>query len=112
MSLYLSPVVGVGNVDEREVLGQQVVPVYEVHQEAGVQQSVLGHDELLEVVDGDGAGALEEPPVGVLLLWLRGHPVPVNVVRGFAKQNKTKNILVTMQAVAVGSGGGGVRGWD
>ena len=93
-AVYLSPVVGVSHVDEGEILGQEVLFVDDVHEEAGVQP-VFGHDELLEVVDGDRAGALEEPPVRVvvgtaivLVRGWRGHPVPVNVVGGFAAQVK------------------------
>ena len=50
------------------MVGQEILLVDHVDQEGGRFQPVLGHDELLEVVDGEGAGALEEPPVRVLLL--------------------------------------------
>ena len=54
---YLSPVVGVGHVYQGIVLSQQVVPVDHVHHKL-VIEPVLGDDELLQVVDGDGARAL------------------------------------------------------
>ena len=50
MSFYLSPVVGVGHVDQGIILGQQVVPIDHVHHKL-VIEPVLGDDKLLQVVD-------------------------------------------------------------
>lgn len=66
-SPHLSPVVGVGHIYQGIVLGKQVVLVDHVHHKL-VVETILGDDELLEVVDGDGARALEEPSVWVFRL--------------------------------------------
>ena len=65
--LYLSPVVGVGHVYQGIVLSQQVVSVDHVHHKL-VVEPILGDDELLQVVDSDGARALQEPSVWVVCL--------------------------------------------
>ena len=82
--LYLSPVVGVGHVDQGIVLSQQIVPVDDVHHEL-VIEPVFGDYELLQVVDSDGARALEEPSVWVVCLQaVRSVAAPVVVVPVFA----------------------------
>ena len=82
--LYLSPVVGVGHVDQGIVLSQQIVPVDDVHHEL-VIEPVFGDYELLQVVDSDGARALEEPSVWVVRLQaVRSVAAPVVVVPVFA----------------------------
>ena len=82
--LYLSPVVGVGHVDQGIVLSQQIVPVDHVHYKL-VVKPILGDYELLQVVDSDGARALEEPSVWVVRLQaVRSVAAPVVVVPVFA----------------------------
>ena len=82
--LYLSPVVGVGHVYQGIVLSQQVVPVDHIHHEL-IVKPIFGDDELLQVVDSDGARTLEEPSVWVVCLQaVRSVAAPVVVVPVFA----------------------------
>jgi hypothetical protein len=62
--------VGVRHINEGVVLGQEVVSVDDVHYELLVEP-ILGDDELLQVLHGDGAGALQEPSIRVFLLRLQ-----------------------------------------
>ena len=64
---HLSPVVRVSHVYQCVVLCQQVVPVDHVDHKL-VVESILGDDELLQVVDCDRARALQEPSVWILRL--------------------------------------------
>ena len=66
-SPHLSPVVGVGHIYQGIVLGKQVVLVDHVHHKL-VVETILGDDELLQVVDRDRARALQEPSVWILRL--------------------------------------------
>ena len=64
---HLSPVVRVSHIYQCVVLCQQVVPVDHVDHKL-VVESILGDDELLQVVDRDRARALQEPSVWILRL--------------------------------------------
>ena len=82
---HLSPIVGVGNVNEGLILRYEILLVDDIDEEALVQ-SVLCGDKLLEVVDRDGAGALQEPPV-LLLVGPTRLLVPLRLFTKKLKQN-------------------------
>ena len=81
---HLSPVVRVSHIYQCVVLCQQVVPVDHVDHKL-VVESILGDDELLQVVDSDGARALKEPSVWIFRLQaVRSAAAAVVVVPVFA----------------------------